>query len=409
MLIFDQFEEFFFVYPDPVQQRQFFEFVGECLNILPVKVILSLREDYLHYLLECDRLSSMKIIGNDILTRNVRYPLGNFSPADAKVIIQQLTERSYFHLEPALIEELVQDLAGELGKVRPIELQIVGAQLQTENITTLTQYRECGQKVELVKRYLAEVVKDCGAENQEVAELVLYLLTDEKGTRPLKTRAEVERDLQALASADLTPEVNQLDLVFKIFVDSGLVVLLPELPADRYQLVHDYLAEFIRQQQEPKLNELRAELERERKQRKISDEKLNQFLRRALRGSVAAMVVLVVLTGFAVKSALDARQQKKRAEIKEIEALSNSSETLFASNRTFDALIESLKAGGKLKQIEQTNSATADLQIQVRGTLQQAVYGLTEGDRSKDYSKMRERNTLEGHSSWVTSVSFSPD
>jgi tetratricopeptide (TPR) repeat protein len=252
---------------------------------------------------------------------------------------------------------------------------------------------------------------------------VLYLLTDEKGTRPLKTRAEVERDLQALASADLTPEVNQLDLVFKIFVDSGLVVLLKEFPADRYQLVHDYLAEFIRQQQEPKLNQLMAELEAERKQRKLSDEKLNQFLRRGLRSSVAAMFVLVVLTGFAVKSALDANQQKKRAENsaweatqqktraenKEIEALSNSSEALFASNRTFDALIESLKAGGRLKQIEQTNSATADLKIQVRGTLQQAVYDLREGNRSEVYSRMRERNSLEGHSSYVTSVSFSPD
>jgi tetratricopeptide (TPR) repeat protein len=68
VLIFDQFEEFFFVYPDPAERRQFFRFVGECLNILAVKVILSLREDYLHYLLECDRLDSMKIIGSDILT-----------------------------------------------------------------------------------------------------------------------------------------------------------------------------------------------------------------------------------------------------------------------------------------------------------------------------------------------------
>jgi len=37
---------------------------------------------------------------------------------------------------------------------------------------------------------------------------------------------------------------------------------LPELPAARYQLVHDYLAAFIRQQQNVKLNELMTELEK---------------------------------------------------------------------------------------------------------------------------------------------------
>jgi hypothetical protein len=57
-------------------------------------------------------------------------------------------------------------------------------------------------------------------------------------------------------------EISPLDLVLQIFVKSGLVLLLPEIPAERYQLVHDYLAAFIRQQQEPRLNELIAELTR---------------------------------------------------------------------------------------------------------------------------------------------------
>ncbi|MEH2140941.1 MAG: hypothetical protein V7K54_01350 [Nostoc sp.] len=90
VLIFDQFEEFFFVYTEPAQRKQFFEFLGECLNVLSVKVILSLRVDYIHYLLECNDLSSLKIIGNDILSNNVLYKLGNFSPDDTKSIIQRL-------------------------------------------------------------------------------------------------------------------------------------------------------------------------------------------------------------------------------------------------------------------------------------------------------------------------------
>ncbi|MEH2002163.1 MAG: ribosome assembly protein 4, partial [Nostoc sp.] len=430
VLIFDQFEEFFFVYTEPAQRKQFFEFLGECLNVLSVKVILSLRVDYIHYLLECNDLPSLKIIGNDILSNNVLYKLGNFSPADTKSIIQRLTENTDFHLEPALVEQLVQDLAGELGEVRPIELQVVGAQLQTENITTLTEYRKGGTKDELVKRYLDEVVNDCGEENQQAANILLYLLTDEKGTRPLKTRAELERDLLPYfseipptplkkgglissipflrespqaggseARAEQASEISKLDLVLEIFVQSGLVVLLPENPADRYQLVHDYIATFIRQQQEPKLKQVMAELENERKQRKLSDAKLNNFLKRALFGSVAAGLVLAGLTFTAWDGAQRAEKERKQAEVSEINALANSSATFSASGQIWDALTEGLKAGGKLKN---AGKVALDTQMRVVGSLQKAVYLQPE-------NKFQELNTLEGHSSAVSSVVFSPD
>jgi CHASE2 domain-containing sensor protein/tetratricopeptide (TPR) repeat protein len=267
ILMFDQFEEFFFVYPDQGQRRAFYEFLRVCLNIPFVKIILSLREDYLHYLLELDRLFNLTAINNNILDKNIRYYLGNFSPADAMAVVQSLTERSHFYLEPALIEQLVRDLAGDLGEVRPIELQIVGTQLQTEKITTLDKYRQFGTKEKLVERFLEEVIHDCGAENEQVARLVLYLLTDENGTRPLKTRAEL--------AADLTAEADKLDLVLEIFVASRLVLLLPESPADRYQLVHDYLVSFIRQQQGEKLI---TELQEERKRRKLSEDRVTRLV-----------------------------------------------------------------------------------------------------------------------------------
>ncbi|MEH2298108.1 MAG: ribosome assembly protein 4, partial [Nostoc sp.] len=443
VLIFDQFEEFFFVYTEPAQRKQFFEFLGKCLNVLSVKVILSLRVDYIHYLLECNDLSSLKIIGNDILSNNVLYKLGNFSPADTKSIIQRLTENTSFRLEPALVEQLVQDLAGELGEVRPIELQVVGAQLQTENITTLAEYQQRGTKEELVKRYLEEVVNDCGGENQQAAEILLYLLTDEKGTRPLKTRAELERDLQEYFSVSsfhlseipptplkkgglisFTPflrgspqvggsetredkafDISKLDLILDIFVKSGLVVLLPENPADRYQLVHDYIAAFIRQQQEPKLKQVMVELEKEREQRKLSDAKLNNFLKRALFGSVAAGLVLAGLAGLSWRSANDANEQKKAADINEINAINNSSEAFFASGQHADALIAALKASEKLKR---TASALerSDTRMQTVLTLRQAVYLKP---KEKKENRAIEVNTLEGHSDTVRSVAYSPN
>ncbi|BCL38029.1 eIF2A-related protein [Nostoc sp. MS1] len=415
VLVFDQFEEFFFVYTEPAQRKQFFEFLGSCLEVLSAKVILSLRVDYIHYLLECNDLPSFGIIGNDILSHRVLYKLGNFSPNDAKSIIQGLTANTSFRLEPALVDALVDDLAGELGEVRPIELQVVGAQLQVENITTLEKYRQFGTKQDLVQHYLNEVVYDCGAENQQLAEFVLFLLTDEKGTRPLKTRLELEQDLQSLDVKILPMEtlgLTSLDLVLEIVVKSGLVVLLPENPADRYQLVHDYLANFIRQQQEPKLKQVMAELEKEREQRKQGEAKLNRFLKSALFGSVAAGIGLAIVTTLAVRSAYEAKSQKelaqvqkKQAEINEIQSLNNSSEAFLLSNQYPDALIEALKASDKLKHIV-LEKKRDDIRMQTIATLQQAVY-------LKPYEAKENRaiqvNILEGHSNQVYSVAYSPN
>jgi WD40 repeat protein len=371
VLIFDQFEEFFFVYTNPAERRLFWQFLADCLNILSVKVILSLREDYLHYLLECNRLVSMSVIGHDILGKNVLYELGNFSPTDARAIIEDLTTRSRFYLDPALIDQLVKDLAGTTGEILPIELQVVGAQLQAENIKTLAEYRELGTKEELVKRYLEEVVEDCGAENKQAAELVLYLLTDEKGTRPLKTHAELERDLEGLA-ADLTTEANKLDLVLRIFVDSGLVFLLPETPYEHYQLVHDYLAEFIRKNQ--KIG-LLAELAEAKEKQKVTEAKLRQ----ALQDKEELLC--------------QEKQDRKRAEIAEIEALSSLSQALLLSHDQLGALLASVKAGKKLQQTE----VPSESKTRIVGRLWQAIYSV------------QEYNRFQGDNSALKSISYSPD
>ncbi|MBE9208409.1 hypothetical protein IQ244_18110 [Nostoc sp. LEGE 06077] len=326
VLIFDQFEEFFFVYPDKAQRLEFYEFLRVCLDIPFVKIVLSLREDYLHYLLELERLFNLSAVNNNILDKGIRYYLGNFSPDDTKKVIQSLTENTQFYLEPRLVEQLVSDLAGELGEVRPIELQIVGAQLQTDCITTLEQYQQVGTKEKLVEQFLEDVIQDCGAGNEQVARLVLYLLTDENGTRPLKTRAELAEDLVA--------EADKLNLVLDIVVKSGLVLLLPGSPADRYQLVHDYLVAFIRQQQG---NEILAELAREREQRQLTeeelkrveqknkiladaqteaDQKIKQGRNRLLLSSGLSICLLVVTSWYA----FSLFQQAKSAKIKQQES-----------------------------------------------------------------------------------------
>ncbi|MCH4905098.1 hypothetical protein GSN00_12085 [Cylindrospermopsis raciborskii CHAB3438] len=264
VLIFDQFEEFFFVANNLEQKRTFYQLLRSCLDIPFVKIILTLREEYLHYLLEIDRLVDLRVTNNNILDKTIRYYLGNFSKAVAKRIIQTLMVKDQFELQMELIDQLVEELGDNLGEVRPLELQIVGAQLEKEGIDTLEQYEQFGGKQKLLEKFLQDVIKSCGPENESTAQLVLYLLTGENGTRPLKTQAEI--------ITQLSVESDKLDLVLKIFVGSGLVWLVRELPRDRYQLVHDCLVQFIRYQYarsyytqlSAQLERIQAELRQER-------------------------------------------------------------------------------------------------------------------------------------------------
>ncbi len=269
VLIFDQLEEFFSLYKDPKQRRSFYDFIHDCLEIPYVKVILALRDDYLHYLLECNRIPSFEVINNNILDKDNLYHLGNFSLDDAKTFIQKLTQNTQLALEEELIDELVHDLARDLGEVRPIELQVVGSQLQNYKIKTLVEYQKYGPKEKLVWHFLEEIIKDCGSENEPIAKLVLYLLTDENNNSYLKTYADLESEL------DVRYEKEKLDLVLEILVKSGLVFKVPVSQTKAYQLVHNYLVAFIRQE---KGSELLVELKHARDQQRLSEKLVEQYL-----------------------------------------------------------------------------------------------------------------------------------
>ncbi|MEH2422048.1 MAG: hypothetical protein V7K48_14325 [Nostoc sp.] len=418
IIILDQFEEFFFVSNPPTQRREFYKFFTECLNISFVKIILSLREDYLHHLLEFERLSQKNIIGlydlgvinKNILDKDIRYYLGKFSSQDAKAIIHSLTQRSHYELSDELINKLVQDLTGELDEVHPIELQIVGAQLQIENITTLGEYKLCGGSAKLVERWLGEVIKDCGQANEELSWKLLFELTDEKGTRPLKTKADLaaalvnNHQLDTISSFDTVGE-----LILEILVGSCLVLRVREELSDRYQLVHDYLVEPIRQKNNygmvAELEKVKLEKTRAEVAQKFSQKQLNLVLQQRLREARIAGAILAIMGGTIAALWWQADLQKRaairqslRAERSEtnfkISAIAAASEALFASNKEFDALLESLRAWRGLKQAD---GVQPDTRMRVVTAMQQAVYGVTEVNR------------LEGHTDVVWGVTFSPD
>lgn len=401
VLIFDQFEEFFFVYPHQSERKEFYKFLCQCLNLPFVKIILSLREDYLHYLLEFDHIPNLDAINNNILDKSIRYSLGNFSPEDTGQIVRDLTEKTHFYLESNLIDELVRDLSMELGQVRPIELQLVGAQLQEEKITTLSQYLLLGAnpKDKLIERSLVQIVRDCGQANAQAAWKVLSALVDEKNTRPLRTKEELAEaigesensDVQLNGDLQLSAVRSQLDLILKIFEGSGLVFRHREESGDRYQLVHDYLVRPIRQRDEVNLAK---RLKKSEAAQQLSQRQLEQR-NRQLNWLVAGLTCVTCFSVFSWQRVVtkNSELENQKRQVETI-ARTATAEVYLSSSKVFDAVLESLRAKKEWQKLKNGDYPT---QLRVIATLQQAIYQVKEGNR------------LEGHKDIVWDVSYSPD
>ena len=307
-MILDQFEGFFFVSEDdPEGRRDLYQFLKRCLDQEFICVILSLREDYLQYVLEWDRVAGIKI---DVLSRSCRVYIGDLSLEEAVDLVDRLTQGSRIQLDPNLVQALVQDLGGSLERVRPVQLQMVGAQLLRDpEIRSADRYGQLGQgsgaQSVLEARYLAEVTDRCGEEfEQRMAKLVLYVLTDERNTRLLKTQAEIGKEVKDL---DPRTRLESLSQVLEILEDSGVMIRVGS-PEIWYQLVHDFLAKCVRR-------EYRQSLIVELQERREKEQQRQKWLRTFERGVVAASVIAsLFLAGVAVR-------ERQRAERREIGAL----------------------------------------------------------------------------------------
>ncbi|PLZ89416.1 hypothetical protein CEN45_17805 [Fischerella thermalis CCMEE 5198] len=127
-----------------------------------------------------------------------------------------------------------------------------------------------------------------------------------------------------------------------------------------------------------------------------AEQQAKQTIRRGVVGLSALSLVTLTLLGLSGLLTWQTAQQKRQVSLGEIKALTLLSETAFESHNTFDALLESLRAGIKLNHMGWENADT-ELKVQVEKTLRQSLYWV------------RERNRLLGHGDVVTRVKFSPD
>lgn len=148
------------------------------------------------------------------------------------------------------------------------------------------------------------------------------------------------------------------------------------------------------------------------KQERFAKRETEKTLRRGRRDRLITLVLISVALSNAVgiylwlltnqETALE-KKENFIQQVRKIEQFSNASEAKFLSGQILSALLEGLKAGQQLKQLQrdrlrnQTAWEQNDPTVKVKAALRQAIYGL------------RERNSLTHHQDAVTCVGFSPD
>ncbi|MEC4814820.1 MAG: AAA-like domain-containing protein [Scytonema sp. PMC 1069.18] len=135
-----------------------------------------------------------------------------------------------------------------------------------------------------------------------------------------------------------------------------------------------------------RLLEVEARLAEEK--RRLIQQKKSAKQQKYLLTLVSITLVLSIVLG------IKAFTESQHAQFSEIQALTTSSEALFASNKTLDALIQAIKAKQKLKKLGVANT---QIKSQIEKAVQQAAYEVTEYNR------------LSGHSNVITGLDFSPD
>ncbi|GAB4199572.1 MAG: AAA-like domain-containing protein [Coleofasciculaceae cyanobacterium] len=146
-------------------------------------------------------------------------------------------------------------------------------------------------------------------------------------------------------------------------------------------------------------------LEKEKEASKIlaeANDTLTAAQKKANNTIRKGQIILAILSTFALMVvgvagflAQQAELQKRTAQIRQIQALIATSETLLVSGKKLDALTIGIRAA---RQLQRYAWAKNDIRLQVALTLDRVIY-----------SGIEEINRLEGHDQWVYSTSFSPN
>jgi len=253
VVVIDQIEEFF-IHFSPASRAGFIAELGALYDArdVPVKVVLSIRDDWLASVHEIrERIPEIF---------DLQMRLGPLSREQAGQAIMEPARQVGMRYEDRLVDRLLDDLW--LGGVMPPQLQIVCSALYDKRegraLIRLETYEQLGGTEGILRGYLDQKLKDFEPQMRVLARRLLEEMVTSKGTRVSKSLSELALALD-IEAQELQSLVNQLiasRLVRPVEREDGQIA---------YEIVHEYLVQDL-------------DISEEAKRRKRAEEWLRQDL-----------------------------------------------------------------------------------------------------------------------------------
>ena len=238
VLAIDQFEELFAASVAEDERRSFVDALVEAAwdPERRALILLALRADFFGRLAPYVELADL-VGPNHVL-------LGPMSAGELRRAIEGPAERTGLDVEPALVDALVDDVAGEAGGLPLLSTALLDLWREREGRSlTLAAYERTGGVRAAVGRHAEAAFQSLDEEEQKVARRILLRLVDggdgEALTRRRATRDELDADDDERVARVLAALVDRRLLV----ADGGTVELVHEALLERWPRLVDWLEE----------------------------------------------------------------------------------------------------------------------------------------------------------------------
>lgn len=240
VLAVDQFEELFVESVAENERRRFIDWLVEAAWDADRRllVVIALRADFFGRLAAYIELADL-VGPNHVL-------LGPMSPTELRRAIQGPAEATGLEVEPALVDALVDEVAGEAGGLPLLSTALLDLwRERKDHSLTLDAYARTGGVRGAIGRHAEAAFRSLTEDEQQVARRIFLRLVAGGETEPLTrrrvTRSELDADEDERVRRVLATLVERRLLV----VDNGTVELVHEALLERWQRLVDWLEEDV--------------------------------------------------------------------------------------------------------------------------------------------------------------------